>query len=422
MEQPSLAMRVVAHDDSVFPALVRLWAAAYPVLGINDAAALEAEERRFRARAQDDDTRVVAVEREGELVAGMALYDFTMNARGHEARVSGLGTVAVALEHKRRGIAGAMVRWYLRDARERGATFGALYPFRPGFYRKMGFGYGTPSYRFRFDPSTLEPRGARGRARLLAERDADAMVACQARMRARVNGMFSLNARRLSRMLADPLIRFVGVEDEDGAMTAWAQLTNELGPPGTFNRNALVVRDVVFDDSSALAALTAFLRDQRDQYAQIVVATQDESAHLLASDPRDGSDISIGPPAVHRVAEMGLGIMYRALDVPVAFALLGPVEAPFTLKITVEDEFDAATAGAWTFRFGRYTGPQRDDAAIPDATLHIGIADLSSLLTGSLDLRPLVRYRNAVLEPEAMLDRVDRAFRPDQRPITHARF
>ena len=421
MEQPNLALRVVAHDDPAFPAMMRLWAAAYPVMEANDAETLAREERRYRARAQDPDTRVVIAERDGDLAGVMAIYDYTMNLRGRDASVSGLGAVAVSLAHKRRGVANALVRWYLHDARERGVALGALYPFRPEFYRKMGFGYGTPSHRFRFDPATLDARGARGRARMLGEADAGAMLACQERMRARVNGMFNLSEPWLRRVLADLSVRYVGIED-GGTIVAWAQLTTELGPPGTANRNALVVRDVVFDDPSALASLAAFLRDQRDQYAQIVVETQDDCGFLLSSDPRDGSDILVGPPAVHRVAETGLGIMYRILDVPRAFASLSPVDTPFVLRVEVEDMFEPAAGGAWAFRFGRYTGPQHDDAALPDATLRIGIADLSSLLTGSLDLRPLVRYRLAALEPAAMLDRVERAFRPDQRPITHRRF
>lgn len=33
--------------------------------------------------------------------------------------------------------------FYLRHYRERGTPLTALYPFRPDFYRSMGFGFGT---------------------------------------------------------------------------------------------------------------------------------------------------------------------------------------------------------------------------------------------------------------------------------------
>ncbi len=79
--------------------------------------------------------------------------------------------------------------------------------------------------------------------------------------------------------------------------------------------------------------------------------------------------------------------MYRVLDVERAFAHLPAADAPFTLRLEVEDAFYPATNGTWTFRFGPHGPPRRaDGGALPDATLRIGIADLSSLVVGSLDL------------------------------------
>jgi hypothetical protein len=352
----------------------------------------------------------------------MALHDFRMNVRGREARTSGLGSVAVSLAHKRQGIAGAMVRWFLEDARARGAVFAALYPFRPDFYRRLGFGYGTPTYRFRFRPEALRTEGALGTPRLLDAGDAEAIVACNERMRARVNGLIALDPGRLRRMLDDPALRYVGIDDESGGLRAFAQTSVTLGPERTTNRNDLVVRDVTYEDERALAALLAYLRDQRDQFAAIVVETQDSAFSLAAVDPRDGSDVLVAPPGVHRVAETGLGIMYRLIDVPRAFAHLGPVETPFALRVEVDDDVFAPTSGRWTFRFGRYAGPQRDDGARPDVTLRLGIAELSSLVMGSLDVRALVRHRLAVLDPDVVIDRVDRAFLPDTRPLCNVRF
>jgi hypothetical protein len=277
-------------------------------------------------------------------------------------------------------------------------------------------------YRFRFDPATLRDEGARGAPRLLDLADADALVACHERVRQRFNGMIAARASTVRRALADPAFRYVGIDDGTGALHAYMQTSVLLGAERTANRNALLVRDLHYEDESGLAALLGFLRAQRDQFATIVVESQDQAFHLASRDPRDGSDLLVAPPAAHRVAETGLGIMYRLVDVPAAFRHLGPVETPFVLRIEVDDPFFAPTSGTWTFRFGRYAGPQRDDAALPDATLRIGIPELSALVMGSLDLRALVRHRVATLEPEVLLDRVDRAFLPDQRPVSTARF
>jgi predicted acetyltransferase len=51
-----------------------------------------------------------------------------------------------------------MMLYFLRHYREQGAPLVALYPFRPDFYRQMGFGYGTKMDQHRVKPSAL-PRG-----------------------------------------------------------------------------------------------------------------------------------------------------------------------------------------------------------------------------------------------------------------------
>ncbi len=76
------------------------------------------------------------------------------------------------------------MRWYLDDYRERGAAFAILHPFRPDFYRALGFGYGTPTARYRFAPAALRAEGARGTARLLGEADLEAILDCTERVRA----------------------------------------------------------------------------------------------------------------------------------------------------------------------------------------------------------------------------------------------
>ncbi len=117
-----------------------------------------------------------------------------------------------------------------------------------------------------------------------------------------------------------------------GFMQTAVNLEREL-----VNRNALTVRDVHAEDDAALAALLGYLGAQRDQFERIVIESQDDAFFLAAAgDPRDGSDALVAPPGAHRVAETGLGMMYRVLDVERAFAHLPAVEAPFALRIEVD--------------------------------------------------------------------------------------
>jgi predicted acetyltransferase len=418
----ALSIRVLGADDTaVLPALARLFVDAYPLLRITAADELARYAERLPQVAQETGAPWVVAERDGELVGAMRLYDYTMRVRDADAFTGGLGSLAVALAHKRRGIAKILVRWYLDHYRERGATFAILHPFRLDFYRALGFGYGTPVYRYRFAPEKLRADAARGRARILGPDDVDAVVACTERVRARTNGMIAKPRAVAERALRDAALRYVGVED-GGTLRAFMLTRVSVIADDRANRNELAVRDVHYEDPASLAALLAYLRAQRDAFAAISIESHDTALYLSATDPRDGTDLIIWTPAAHRVAETGLGMMYRIVDLDAAFAHLARPAAAFALRAEIEDAFYPQTGGPATYCFAPEAAARRDDAAAPDATLRIGIADLSSLVVGSLGLRDLVRHRLAEVEPPAALARVAELFHTDQPPVNSTYF
>ena len=91
---------------------------------------------------------------------------------------------------------------------------------------------------------------------------------------------------------------YVAVE-EAGEVRGFMQASAAVGgvPAGgdeLRNRDELIVRDLAYEDERALAALLGYLRAQRDQFARVVVESQDEAFYLASSDPRDGSDLARG--------------------------------------------------------------------------------------------------------------------------------
>ncbi|HEY0614104.1 MAG TPA: GNAT family N-acetyltransferase [Candidatus Elarobacter sp.] len=411
------------EDPALFAALARLLADAYPIMRRTTTEALDAYAETLRASLAPELERTVVAERDGALAGSMRLYDYTMNVRGRDALTGGVGSVAVSTVFKRQGIARALIAWYLEHYRRRDAAFAILHAFRLDFYRALGFGYGTPVQRYRFAPATLRDEGARGTVRTLGAGDAEALLACDERVRAATHGLIRRHPAAVDRALGDAALRYVAVED-DGAVRAFMQTTAVPAGDDLRNRDEVIVRDLTFEDETYLAALLRYLRSQRDQFARIVVESQDAALYLLSDDPRDGSDEAVAPPAAHRVARTGLGVMYRLLDVERAFGYLPAAAAPFTLNVRVEDAFFAPTAGAWTFAFGPGGAPRAvsDGATAPDAVLTIGIADLASVVLGSLSLHDVVRARLARLEPSGMLARVAAAFAVERPPVCTTRF
>ncbi|GAC1309408.1 MAG: hypothetical protein NVS2B3_09480 [Vulcanimicrobiaceae bacterium] len=401
--------------------LVRLIADAYPIVQADTPEKLAAHTRELATSVRDPLSRWIVVDGSAELVACMKLYEYTMNVRGIDAITSGIGAVAVALAHKRNGIARGLIAWSLRAERERGAAFAILYAFRPSFYRKLGFGYGTPTHRYRFAAAAIRSDGGRGIVRALEGDDLDALLACSERVRAHTNGLVAKHRESTQRVIASPQSRYVGAFDAR-TLRAFMQTSVVLGAAGTVNEHTLVVRDVHAEDDASLASLWDYLHAQRDQYARIVIESQDRDLFLAAADPRDGSNLAIAPPGVHRIAETGLGVMYRILDVPAAFSHLEGGATAFVLRVEIDDAFFAPTAGSWTFDFTQGGVSPYGGSAGPDATLRIGIADLASLVVGSLGLRALVRHRLATLEPASMFATVARAFHTDAPPLCETRF
>lgn len=403
-----------------FTELARLLVDAYPIMHVDSVEAFDRFVVALRESESFTEARLIVAERCGELAGTMRLFDFEMNVRGRDAFTGGVGAVAVSALHKRRGVARALIAWYLEHYRSRGAAFAVLHPFRYDFYRALGFGYGTPMHRFGFAPGDLREDGARGTPRILTEADADEVIAFHERMRATTNGLMTRHRVPTLRALRDVELRLIGVED-DGRLGGLMQVKAVAGPDEVRNCDELLVRDVLAEDSAVEAALLRYLRAQRDQFVRVVVETQDAAFYLNARDPRDGSDVAVAPPAAHRIAETGLGAMYRIIDVERAFAYLPPCPDPFVLRLRIDDPFLAATAGDWTFRFDA-NGARRDESARADATLSIGIHDLSSLVVGSLRLRDLLRRRLASVEPRDRLAQVDAAFACSQPPICTTRF
>ena len=133
-EPPAPALDVRAALRADVDALVELSLRAYRVSSAEARREFYTDHPRFELK----DVRVG--ELAGELVASLVLYPFQAYVRGERLGVTGIGSVAVSPEHRRRGVADALLRSVLHEMRERGDAWSLLYPFRGDFYRRFGWG------------------------------------------------------------------------------------------------------------------------------------------------------------------------------------------------------------------------------------------------------------------------------------------
>ena len=406
--------RALVPED--FDAAARIFGNAYPGFKI----ASEEERKRFSERIlklhqEEEIVHFHGLFRDGELQGMMCFYDFSANFLQTRITVGGVGQVAVDLPHKKEHVAKHMMRYFLRHYRDRAAPLAALYPFRPDFYRKMGFGYGTKMNQYRVEPSALPQGPSKAHVRYLTEADRDGLVACYERFVDRTHGMMAKPEPEIRRLFANPQHRLAGYE-KDGVIQGYLVFTFEPGE--TFILNDIEVKELIYENVGALSELMTFLHSQADQIRHVIINTQDEHFHYLLLDPRNGSQRLI-PDVYHETNAQGVGLMYRVIDVPGIFDLLR--EHNFggqscILKLDIIDSFLPENAGCILLRFegGRVRRIQNGEY---DVSLRLDIAEFSSLLAGSVDFYSLYRYGLAEVSDPAHVRTINAIFAVEQKPI-----
>lgn len=408
-------IRILSPED--FDAVAQIFADAYPGLGI-----VSSEDReRFKQRAlklheQEPAAHFHGLFRGNKLLGIMCLYELQMNFLQTQIPAAGIGQVAVALPHKKEHVAKEMMSYCLYYYRERDVPLVALYPFRPDFYRRMGFGYGSKIHQYRLRPAAL-PRGpSKARVRYLVWDDRQAASACYHRFADRTHGMMQKSERELKRLFQNPKHRLVGYQ-EGNQIKGYLAFTFE-SDPDSFIVNDIHIQEFIYETQEALSQLLTFLHTQADQIRYVFINTQDEYFHHLLLDPRNDSGRLI-PDVYHETNAQGLGLMVRIIDVPAMFGRLGERNyggQTCTLKLTVADSFLPENAGSTLLRFENGVVQQLDGGDY-DVEARLDIADFSSLLAGTVDFHSLYRYGLVDLSEPDYVEPLNRLFAVEQKPM-----
>ncbi len=364
------------------------------------------------------DTRITSwgLYRRGRMLGGLRLFDYRMNLFGARILAGGGGSLAVRLEHKKEHVARDLMTFFIEHYRQQGAPLAILYPFRPDFYRAMGFGYGPKLHQYRFRPETLPDSPNRGNVRLLTKADLPALRCCYQRQFERVSGMIEETTYGWDLIFGYRKQRYVGYF-KGNELLGYIAFKFEPSAPDDFIRNNIRIFGLVYNDREALAGLLAFLRSQHDQIDHIIINTHDDIFHFLPVDPRYREHLIM--PVYHETNLSGVGLMFKIIDVPAMFAALaghsfGGESA--TVSITVTDTFTPANHGQHIVRFNGGT-PAVIRRGKVDVEISMDIAEFSSLLIGAINFKELYWHNLADISDMAWLDRVNRIFLTDSKPV-----
>ncbi len=331
--------------------LAELGARAYRVSSVEKRREFYTDHPRFSLR----DVRVA--ELEGEVVGSLVLYPLTAWVRGQCLPVTGVGSVAVSPEHRRRGVGEAFLRAALREMRQRGSHLSALYAFKGAYYRKLGYGVGEVVHQLAVSAGNLPASDEARQVRRLMLPDRPAVQALYERVAAQ--GHFALSRRPewwTQRLWTYPGDWVVYEGRRRGQIEGYLYYEVETSR-GPF-RLAITLGEFVAATPDAHRGLVGHLATLADQVEEIHYAAPADNAWLAllrtAQNLRPGAEIA----AFLDSGGVANGAMFRLTDVKAALEML-PITAPARGEVALEVEDPVLAQNARAYRVNARDGRLR---------------------------------------------------------------
>ncbi len=343
---PALRYRPARRTDVEH--LAQLGNLAYRVSSLEKRREFYTDHPRFDLR----DVRVG--ELDGQIVASLVLYPLGAWVRGQRIPVTGVGSVAVSPEHRRRGVAESLMRSALREMRQRGDAFSLLYAFRSSFYRKFGYGVIEHVHPLAFSPANLPASDEMRRVRRLMLPDRPAVQTLYERVASL--GHWALERRRewwSERLWTYPGDWIVYEGKRRGQIEGYLHYEADTSQ-GPF-RLALTLDEFVAANPEAHRGLVGYLASLADQVSEIHFAAPADNVWLQvlrsAQNLRPGAELGV----FLDTGGMAAGAMLRVNDVKAALDGL-PVSSSARGEVALEVEDAILTANARVWRLSAREG------------------------------------------------------------------
>ena len=376
LRAPVIRYRAARRTD--VETLADLGARAYRVSSIEKRREFYTDHPRFSLR----DVRVA--ELEGQVVASMVLYPLSAWVRGQVLPVTGVGSVAVSPEHRRRGVGEAFLRAALREMRSRGSHLSALYAFKGAYYRRLGYGVGEVVHQLAISAANLPASDEARRVRRLMFPDRAAVQSLYER--AASEGHFALSRRPewwTQRLWAYPGDWVVYEGRRRGQIEGYLYYEVETSH-GPF-RLAVTLGEFVASTAEAHRGLVGHLASLADQVEEIHYAAPSDSVWLTllktAQNLRPGAEIA----AFLDTGGVANGAMFRITDVKAALEMM-PTCAGARGELALEVDDPVLAQNARTYRVSARDGRLRvaPYRGLRAPRLRAPVDVLAQLYTGAL--------------------------------------
>ncbi len=408
----------LAREEEV-PELARLVTHSFPVPGRG----VEWWENTLRTDPRGALDALWVGESGGRLAAGCQILRFRQWIGGVPFPVMGLAMVAISPTHRRRGLAGRMVREAFRHSLQRGDVASALYPFRVTFYERLGYGLAGEVLQYQLPPESIpDDPGARARVSLvLGEEDRAAVRAVHDRWIRTQTGQVERAEGAWAPLWESPLHAVALYRGETGEPEGYATL--RYRPDLPVATRFAEVEERAWLTPGAQRGIYAWLSSLGDQHAQLAYrAHPEEGFGDRVQEPRLPPGGAPGWGIWFPSATLLVGPMFRLLDLPAALAMrTAPEDVSASATLEVRDDDLPENAGRWHLRVegGRMHAERAGGGAGPVLTLPVRV--LSRIFIGAVSPSQAVAAGAAAVSDAPALEVLDRAFRVP-RPWTFERF
>ena len=404
--------------ESDLDEFVRIATEAYPGTKLFSAEDRHKMKERLLDQMEDDRQSLYGAYRGKQLVGGMRCHDFTMNLFGKKILAGGVGMVAVDLRYKKEKICRDMIQLYLAHYRKMGAPIAVLWPFRPDFYRKMGFGYGAKISQYKIKPESIPKGNSKKHIRCFGKGYIPALTEFYNRYCLLRNGMIDETEIGFKKILERDDNQWLVGYEKNGRISGYINFGFAQAHEKSWLLNNMVIRELLFESREALQEILTFLNGQSDQIHNIVISVVDDDFHHVFLDPRNGTNNTI-PSVYHESHTCGVGVMYRVLDTAGIWKVLADHNfnhQSFRAKFTINDSFVTANSRSIILDMddGLVTAHTRGGY---DFEVQIDISDFSSMLMGAITFEKLWQYGRAEISNKQAVLPISRAFLCDKKPL-----
>lgn len=378
-------------------------------------------EKSIKVQEENPFVKFHGVFEEDKMLGGMRYHDFNMNLLSTKIKVAGIGLIAVDLLHKKEKVAKTIMANFIEHYRKLGVSMVLLYPFKPEFYKKMGFGFGTSMNQYKVKPDNLPKGNSKSNIIHIKKEDTNKLLDCYLRIYEKTNGLIEKYEREFELIFNNTKSKVLGYM-KDNEIKGYMVYEFKPSDDSIFI-NDILVNQLLFEDQESLLEIMTFLNSQSDQIRHVIFNVQDEGFRHILEDPTDSSN-NILTPVYHQSSIQGTGIMYRVINTKAIITELKNHNfnnESCKLKITIKDNFVEDNDGSIIVHFNNGF-PTIVDGKEYDVEIKLNIADFSSLITCVVNFNSLHKYGRAFISDESYLRKINNIFASDEKPICMTMF